>query len=245
VVTDAPYDFLVGNIILWTIGATLDAWQEELRYRVDWLKGPSLANDREGRVSITHTRDPGPPVLPAAQFCAPTWAVPTWGDESEEEEVGSLLDLHDGTESKGGSQEPEGEAVDEGPEDDLPGDLEIDRSWMLLRWKREWAPDGGRNMATGRMVLSSLPSREYHGPDYEPGVPHIYALRRQFFADIIELLVFCSTEAMISPPGYEVVARVERDAAGNWPGWAQEAVERRAARRRPGAGIPFGLGRIS
>jgi hypothetical protein len=35
VVTDAPYDFLVGNIILWTIGATLDAWQEELRYRVD------------------------------------------------------------------------------------------------------------------------------------------------------------------------------------------------------------------
>jgi hypothetical protein len=25
VVTDAPYDFLVGNIILWTIGATLNA----------------------------------------------------------------------------------------------------------------------------------------------------------------------------------------------------------------------------
>jgi hypothetical protein len=48
-----------------------------------------------------------------------------------------------------------------------------------------------------------------------------------------------------SPPGYEVVVRVERDAAGNWPSWAQEAVERRAARRRPGAGIPFGLGRIS
>jgi hypothetical protein len=38
---------------------------------------------------------------------------------------------------------------------------------------------------------------------------------------------------------------VERDAAGNWPGWAQEAVERRAAKRRPGAGIPFRLGRIS
>jgi hypothetical protein len=95
------------------------------------------------------------------------------------------------------------------------------------------------------MVLSSLPSREYHGSDYEPGVPHIYALRRRFFADIIELHVFCSTEAIIPPPGYEVVARVERDAAGNWPGWAQEAVERRAARRRPRAGIPFELGRIS
>jgi hypothetical protein len=71
VVTDAPYDFLVGNIILWTIGATLDAWREELRYRVDWLKGPSLANDREVRVSIVYTRDPGPPVLPAAQYCTP------------------------------------------------------------------------------------------------------------------------------------------------------------------------------
>jgi hypothetical protein len=75
-------------------------------------------------------------------------------------------------------------------------------------------------MATGRMVLSSLPSREYHGPDYEPGVPHIYAMRRRFFANINELHVFRSTEAIIPPPGYEVVARVERDAAGNWPRWA-------------------------
>jgi hypothetical protein len=220
-VTDAPYDFLVGNIILWTIGATLDAWREELRYRVDWLKGPSLADDREGRVSIVYTRDPGPPVLPAAQFCTPVWAVPTGGEEPEEEEVGSLPDLHDGTESKGDSQEPEGEAVDEGSEDDLPGDLAIDRFWMLLPWQREWAPNAGRNMATGRMVLSSLPSREYHGPDYERGVPQIYALRRRFFADIIELHVFRSTEAIIPPPGYKVVAQVEKDAAGNWPGWAQ------------------------
>jgi hypothetical protein len=245
VVTDAPYDFLMGNIILWTIGATLDAWREELRYRVDWLKGPKLADYREGRVSIVYTRDLGPPVLPAAQLCTPAWAVPTGGEEPEEEEVGSLSDLHDGTESEGGSHEPDGEAVDEGPEDDLPGNLEIDRSWMLLPWQREWAPNAGRNMATGRTVLSSLPSREYHGPDYEPRVPHIYAPRRRFFADIIELHVFRSTEAIIPPPGYEVVARVERDAAGNWPEWAQEAVERRAARRRPGAGIPFGLGRIS
>jgi hypothetical protein len=245
VVTDAPYDFPVGNIILWTIGATLDAWQEELSCRVDWLKGPSLADDRKGRVSIVYTRDPGPPVLPEAQFCAPAWAVPTGGEESEEEEVGSLPDLHDGTESEGGSHEPEGKAVDEGPEDDLPEDLAIDRSWMLLPWQREWAPDARGNMPTGRMVLSSLPSREYHGPDYEPGAPHIYALRRRFFADIIKLHVFRRTKAIIPPPGYEVVARVGRDAAGSWPGWAQEAMERRAARRRPGAGIPFGLGRIS
>jgi hypothetical protein len=97
------------------------------------------------------------------------------------------------------------------------------------------------------MVLSSLPSREYRGPDYENegGAPHIYALRRRFFADVIELHVFRSTKAVVLPPGYEVVARVERDAAGNCPRWAQEAVERRAVRRRPGAGIPFGRGRIS
>jgi hypothetical protein len=102
-------------------------------------------------------------------------------------------------------------------------------------------------LETGRLVLSSLPSREYHGPDHEDerGALHIYALRRRFFADVIELHVFRSTEAVILPPDYEVVARVEKDAAGNWPRWAQEAVERRAARRRPGAGIPFGPGRIS
>jgi hypothetical protein len=181
---------------------------------VNWLKGPSLADDREGRVSIVYTRDPGPPVLPAEQFCAPAWAVPIVGEEPEKEEVGSLPDLHDGTECEGSSQESKGRAVDEGPKDDFPGDLAIDHSWMLLPWQREWAPDAGRNMATGRMVLSSLPS-QYHGPDYEPGVPHIYALRRRFFADIIELHVFRSTEAIIPPPGYEVVARVERDAADN------------------------------
>jgi hypothetical protein len=110
---------------------------------------------------------------------------------------------------------------------------------------KEWAPNAGRNVATRRTVLSSLHSREYHGPDYEPGVSHIYALRRRFFADIIELHVFRSTEAIVPPPSYKVVARVERDAAGNWPGWAREAVEHRATRRRPGAGILFGPGRIS
>jgi hypothetical protein len=247
VVTDAPYDFLVGNIILWTIGATLDTWRKELRYRVDWLKGPSLADDREGRVSIVYTRDPEPPVLPAAQFCAPAWAVPTGGEETEEEEDRSLPDLHDATESEGGSQESKEEAVQEGTVERTPVELEVNQSWMLLPWEREWAPNAGRNLETGRMVLSSLPSREYRGPDYENerGAPHIYALRRRFFADVIELHVFCSTEAVVPPPGYEVVARVERDAAGNWPRWAQEAVERRAARRRPGAGIPFGPGRIS
>jgi hypothetical protein len=236
VVTDAPYDFLVGNIILWTIGATLDAWREELRYRVDWLKRPSLADDREGRVSIVYTRDPGPPVLPAAQFCAPAWTVTTGGGETEED--GSLPELANDTECEGGSQGPEEEiglerafrTLGVTPVEISPGD-------GLWPWEREWAPDATTNMETGRMVLSSLPSREYHGPDYvdEQGPRRIYALRRRIYADLIELHVFRNTEEVVPPPGYEVVARVERDAAGNWPRWAQEAVERRTARRRGGA----------
>jgi hypothetical protein len=115
-----------------------------------------------------------------------------------------------------------------------------------LPWEREWAPDATRDYEMGRLVLSSLLSQENHGPDYEDGrvTRHIYALRRQFFADSIELHVFRSTEEVIPPPAYEVVARVERDAAGNWPRWAQEAVERHAARRRPGARLPFGPGRL-
>jgi hypothetical protein len=233
VVTDAPYNFLVGNIILWTIGATLDAWREELRYRVDWLKGPSLADDTEGQVSIVYTRDPGPPVLPAAQFCAPAWALTTGGGETEED--GSLPDLADGTESEGNSEESEEEA---GPEETVEvTPVDISPADGLWPWEREWAPDATTNRETGCMVLSSLPSREYHGPAYvdEQGPRRIYALRRRFYADLIELHVFRNTEEVVLPPGYEVVARVERDAMGNWPRWAQETVERRAARRRAGA----------
>jgi hypothetical protein len=182
VVTDAPYNFLVGNIILWTIGTTLDAWREELRYRVDWLKGPSLADDREGRVSIVYTRDPGPPVLPAARFGAPAWAVTTGGEETEEED-GSLPDLADGTESKGGSQESEEEADREGAlrtVEVTPGGGS--QPWGLLPWEREWAPDATRDYEMGRLVLSSLLSQEYRGPDYEDGrvARHINAEAVQF-----------------------------------------------------------------
>jgi hypothetical protein len=65
-----------------------------------------------------------------------------------------------------------------------------------------------------------------------------------FFADVVELHVFRNTEEVVPPPGYEVIARVEKDAAGNWPRWVQEAVERRAARRRAGAALPFGRERV-
>jgi hypothetical protein len=93
VVTDAPYDFLVGNIILRTIGATLDAWREEFCYRVDWLKGPSLADDGKGRVYIVYTRDPGPPVLPAAQFCTPCLGSADGGERARERRSGVVAGL--------------------------------------------------------------------------------------------------------------------------------------------------------
>jgi hypothetical protein len=52
----------------------------------------------------------------------------------------------------------------------------------------------------GRLVLSSLPSQEFIGPDYEDGrvACHIYA-------DSIELHVFRSTEEVVPPLDYEVV----------------------------------------
>jgi hypothetical protein len=182
---------------------------------VDWLKGPSLADDREGWVSIVYTGDPGPPRLPAAQFCAPAWTVTTGGEETKEEEA--LPELADDTESKGSSQGPEEETGLEGafrtlempPVQNSPGD----GRWP---WEREWAPDARTNMETGRMVLSSLPSREYQDDVDERGTCRIYALRRRFYADLIELHVFRNIEKVIPPPGFEVVARVERDVASNW-----------------------------
>jgi hypothetical protein len=80
-------------------------------------------------------------VLPAAEFCAPAWAVTTGGEEAEEEEDRSLLDLQNGTESEGGSQESEEEAVREGTVERTPVELEVNQFWMLLPWEREWAPN--------------------------------------------------------------------------------------------------------
>jgi hypothetical protein len=171
--------------------------------------------------------------------------VTTGGEETEDKD-GSLPDLANGTESEVGSQESEEDADREGALRTVEvTPVGISQPWGLLAWEREWAPDATRDYEMGRLVLSSLPIHEYHGPDYEDGrvTRHIYALRRRLFADSIELHVFRSTKEVIPLPRYEVLARVERDAAGNWPRWAQEAVERDAARRRPGAGLPFGPGR--
>jgi hypothetical protein len=62
VVTEAPYDFLIGNIILWNLGGVIDSWgyreTPEFRNRLEWLAGPKLASRREGRVPLCYMRNP-------------------------------------------------------------------------------------------------------------------------------------------------------------------------------------------
>jgi hypothetical protein len=72
---------------------------------------------------------PWPPILPAAQFCAPAWALKTGGKETEED--GSLPDLADGTESEGSSQDSEEEAGPEGTVEVTPVGLEVSPNWGL------------------------------------------------------------------------------------------------------------------
>jgi hypothetical protein len=47
-----------------------------------------------------------------------------------------------------------------------PIGLEGSPCWGLLPWEGEWAPNATRNLKTGRLVLLSMLSGEYHGPDY-------------------------------------------------------------------------------
>ena len=57
VVTQAPYDFLVGNVVLWVIGGIIDGWREQFRYQVNWRAGPSQADGVEGFIPIRYERD--------------------------------------------------------------------------------------------------------------------------------------------------------------------------------------------
>jgi hypothetical protein len=63
VVTEAPYEFLIGNIILWSLGGVIDSWgykrTPEFRYRLEWLAERKLASRREARVPLCYMRNPG------------------------------------------------------------------------------------------------------------------------------------------------------------------------------------------
>jgi hypothetical protein len=80
VVTKAPYDFLIGNIILWSLGGVIDLWgyrgTPEFPYRLEWLAGPKLASRRE---ALCYMRDPVT-TAPEAQYCMrPQQALPAGG----------------------------------------------------------------------------------------------------------------------------------------------------------------------
>lgn len=66
VVTDAPYDFLIGNILMWTMGMVIDSWQEQVRYRVGWKNGRNGAGGEEGVFPVRYERERRSGPLPTA-----------------------------------------------------------------------------------------------------------------------------------------------------------------------------------
>jgi hypothetical protein len=115
VVTEAPYDFPIGNIILYSLGGVIDSWgyrgAPEFRFRLEWLAGPKLASRREGRVPLCYMRNPVT-TTPEAQYCMrPQQALPAGGEdeqvqggpEIEAEEFAEMppLETKSETESKG------------------------------------------------------------------------------------------------------------------------------------------------
>ncbi|GAQ92552.1 hypothetical protein KFL_010470040 [Klebsormidium nitens] len=59
VVTQAPYDFLVGNVVLWSMGMVINAWREQVRYRVGWRQGRERAGEAEGYFPVDYERNVG------------------------------------------------------------------------------------------------------------------------------------------------------------------------------------------
>jgi hypothetical protein len=115
VVTEAPYDFLIGNIILWSLGGVIDSWgwrgTPEFRYRLEWLAGPKLASRRENRVPLTYMRDPVV-AQPEAQYCMQAAGALPAGGGNVQREAEIEDEIEDGmpaleTESEAGSDESE------------------------------------------------------------------------------------------------------------------------------------------
>ena len=67
-VTQAPYDFLVGNIILWVIGGVIDSWREQFRYQVNWRHGGPGVSGPEGFIPLMYERERGTAPLPYALY---------------------------------------------------------------------------------------------------------------------------------------------------------------------------------
>ncbi|GAQ89452.1 hypothetical protein KFL_005250030 [Klebsormidium nitens] len=65
VVTQAPYDFLVGNVVLWVIGGVIDSWREQFRYQSDDEMLSLIDDGSDDNSDLAPTVLPFP-ILPAA-----------------------------------------------------------------------------------------------------------------------------------------------------------------------------------
>ena len=134
VVTQAPYDFLIGNVVMWSMGMVVDSWRELVQYRVDWREGRDRAGDSEGYLTLDYERDTGSGALPPAFMADGSGMIlpPGGADaDSSQERGGSdlfpepedLPDLEDGSESDEDGETPaltvveisDGESSTEGP----------------------------------------------------------------------------------------------------------------------------------
>ncbi|GAQ93226.1 hypothetical protein KFL_013740010 [Klebsormidium nitens] len=91
VVTQAPYDFLVGNVVLWSMGMVIDAWREQVRYRVGWRQGREHAGEAEGYFPVDYERDVGLGTLPRAFLADGSWNLPPGGGDADSWELGTGL----------------------------------------------------------------------------------------------------------------------------------------------------------
>ena len=110
VITQAPYDFLLGNVILWVMGGIIDGYREQFRYQVNWQSGSYQANGPEGFIPLTYERDPNPTSMTALHVSRPNqgggsgWALAGANGQEEpeggsEEESDPAQDNDDGEEA--------------------------------------------------------------------------------------------------------------------------------------------------
>ncbi|GAQ91225.1 hypothetical protein KFL_007470050 [Klebsormidium nitens] len=96
VVTQAPYDFLVGNVVMWSMGMVINAWREQVRYRVGRRQGREHAGEAQGYFPVDYERDLGAELWPVTDEEGPPALADASNSESEgdeEEEMPMLLGL--------------------------------------------------------------------------------------------------------------------------------------------------------
>jgi hypothetical protein len=191
VVTEAPYDFLIGNIVLWSLGGVIDSWgfrgTPEFRYRLEWLAGPKLASRREGRVPLCYMCDPVT-AQPEAQYCMlPARALPAGGGDAQRE---AEIEAESGDGMPQLETDSEAESKESEPANLSPLDHE--------QYKQErgvpspLAGQGGLDLTPERVIRRRLYPYEGEGPDSPLAVMQVDP-----------------RAPLVVPPRYEVLRRLE------------------------------------